>query len=160
MLDTMTQAEITDYIATHGDEFTVIRVESNLSSLPTADDFEKCFVAAAKKYFRNGVTDLSSAQQALYLVGFAVEINASSGKAHSMSEIDLSIDFVAWILIMAGVMALLFDGSITMRLKHNLTGEELGRTQGSESLAWIRGFNGIEKDQPIEPQLLKLFGIS
>lgn len=160
MLDTMTQDEITDYIMSHEDEFKVVRVESKLVSLISRNNFKKCFVLAAKRFFKNGVTDLSSAKQALRLVGFDLEIRPITGKAYMRGRLETSVAFLAWMPIMVGVVSLLFEGSITMTLRHNLTGEEISITHNPSALEHLRRSYGITSDLPIEPQLLKLFDIS
>jgi hypothetical protein len=155
----MTTELINDYLMDNPEEFEVVIVESTLGSLISGVNFEKCFVAASKGCFE-GVTDLATAQEALRLAGFEVEIQATKGKAYATSKCEISMPLTLWIEIMVGVIATLFEGSVLMVAQHIPTGVKIGHRERPEKIEYLRSYHGIASDSPIEPQLLKFFDIS
>lgn len=155
----ITAEQLHDYMENHNDEFKVVIVESTLGSLISGENFEKCFVSAAQRFFE-GVDDLSTAQEALRIDGFEIEIQKQTGKAYSTGKHEISVPNAVWIKIMMEVVVALFEGSMLVVFQHEKSGIKIGRKISAEQMEYFREYHGIKKDQPIEPQLLKLFGIS
>lgn len=155
----MTDEQINEYLQKRSEEFTLVKVVSDLRAVVSGKDFSDCFTAAINKIVVEDVADFNIAAQLFRAFGLGIEVDTSGREFRIKGSTEADIPFNQFSALIEP-LAIFFDGEVTVSLKHNATGASISKTFNSESGKRVRNYHGLNSEESLGSQFREFYGVS